>query len=291
VLALASYWMDHTKAIMEAEARFPDRCHRVRYEDLVDDPERVAERMFRFLGLPPAPGISAECFNHERERFGNSDYKIWNTSRITADSVGRGWAIPAGDITPPVKAAINEMTSRLGYVPIGPRWGAASRPADMRLAADGTAPVPARAGAANEAQRPPDSPRLIGDRLRTGLSGLNDRFARRWDPYARESFLLVEAGDHADADAWWRVDLASGTATVGRGMRTQDAHWTVTAPPGAWDQVICDGTNLGVAFRRYGMRYVGSDGAGSFAADTRVAMMADLLGITTWREDTAGEHT
>src|SRR5580693_2077788 len=37
VLALARFWADHTAAIQAVEARYPDRCHRVRYEDLVTD--------------------------------------------------------------------------------------------------------------------------------------------------------------------------------------------------------------------------------------------------------------
>src|SRR6185437_13760057 len=57
VLALARYWSDHISAILAVEDKFPGRCHRVRYEDLVADPETVASGIFQFLGLPPAPGI------------------------------------------------------------------------------------------------------------------------------------------------------------------------------------------------------------------------------------------
>jgi hypothetical protein len=51
--------------------------------------------------------------------------------------------------------------------------------------------------------------------------------------------------------------------------------------------VIDEGTNLGVAFRRGDMRYSdqGDAGPGSSAADTRVAMLADLLGLTAWPQD------
>jgi hypothetical protein len=41
VLALARFWADNTAAILAVEKRFPDRRHRVRYEDLVADPEGV----------------------------------------------------------------------------------------------------------------------------------------------------------------------------------------------------------------------------------------------------------
>jgi Sulfotransferase family len=57
-----------------AEERFGDRCLRVRHEDLVEDPEETAAAIFAFLGVAPAPGISANCFSAERERFGPADY-------------------------------------------------------------------------------------------------------------------------------------------------------------------------------------------------------------------------
>ena len=43
VAAIASYWSDCTQAILDFEQRQPDRCHRVRYEDLVTDAEHVAQ--------------------------------------------------------------------------------------------------------------------------------------------------------------------------------------------------------------------------------------------------------
>src|SRR5262249_9038920 len=96
VMALARYWADNVAITLATEERFSDRCLRVRYEDLVIDPERVAAGLFAFLEAAPAPGISARCFSAERERFGPADYKIWYTSDISSDSLGRGWSVPAG---------------------------------------------------------------------------------------------------------------------------------------------------------------------------------------------------
>ncbi len=76
-----------------AEEQFPQSCHRVRYEDLVTDPERTADEMFKFIGVPSVPGVATHCFTDERERTGPADFKIWQTSRIS-DSIGRGWTIP-----------------------------------------------------------------------------------------------------------------------------------------------------------------------------------------------------
>jgi hypothetical protein len=72
---------------------------------------------------------------------------------------------------------------------------------------------------------------------------------------------------------------------TGSGTCDEDARWTVIAPAATWEQVIRDGTNLGTAFRQHGMRYrdKGDGGTGSITAENRVAMMSDLLGITTWK--------
>src|SRR5215470_6456055 len=77
VLALARFWADSVAVTLAAEEGFADSCLRVRYEDLVTDPEGTAKGIFEFLGAAPAPGISAACFSPERERFGPADYKIW----------------------------------------------------------------------------------------------------------------------------------------------------------------------------------------------------------------------
>jgi hypothetical protein len=114
VAALARYWLDYTTAIVAAEERFTDRCLPVRYEDLVCEPEREAARLFDFIGVRPAPGIADRCFGLDHQRFGPGDYKIWNTDRVTAGSVGRGWSIPARLIPEPVRERVNELADVLG---------------------------------------------------------------------------------------------------------------------------------------------------------------------------------
>ena len=289
VLALARYWADHTAAILAVEDKFPGSCHRIRYEDLVADPDTVAEQIFGFLGLPSVAGISALCFSRERERFGAGDFKIWNTSQITGDSVGRGWPVPADLIPAPLTETINNLAGRLGYVRIDENWGATPRPADLRVPADGQAPV--RSPAARPAAGPiPPGSLLVSERLQGGLRRVDDEFAREWMPWSGESFLLVAlAPGSTDDDAWWLVDLAAHKAVTGNGSCDENAGWTVTAPAATWEQVIRDGTNLGTAFRRHGMRYrdKGDAGAGSITAESRVAMMSNLLGITTWKPGAA----
>ena len=149
VLALARYWLDHAHAdrrgrgdapgpLPPGPLRGPGR----------PTPEEVARGVFEFLGVPPAPGITRACFSRDRERFGPADHKIWATSQISGDSVGRGESVPAGLILPPVTAAINELAGELGYLPIDPDWGPRAGPPTRvfrdtirgRLAAGGGCP-------------------------------------------------------------------------------------------------------------------------------------------------------
>ena len=58
VSAVVGYWMDNTTRALEFEKKYPSHCLRVHYEELVSDPERVAARIFDFIGVDQAPGIS-----------------------------------------------------------------------------------------------------------------------------------------------------------------------------------------------------------------------------------------
>jgi protein-disulfide isomerase len=284
VHALARYWADHTAAILAVQEKYPGSCHRIRYEDLVAEPEAVASDVFGFLGVPAVAGISSLAFSRERERSGPGDFKIWNTSEIGSDSVGRGWSVPANLIPAPLLATVNEIADRLGYVRVDEKWGAAARPGDLRVAANGqVGPQPSRpAGPA------PPGAIILGERVRAGLGRLDARFARDWQPYRDGSFLITAlAPGSRDDDAWWFIDLNAGTAVTGRGACQHNELWSVTGPATAWEAVIRDGTNLGLAFRRHGMRYrdKGDGGAGSVLADNRVAMLSDLLAVTSWKPD------
>jgi protein-disulfide isomerase len=283
VLALARYWADHAGAILAVEDKFPGQCHRVRYEDLVADPDAVAAGIFGFLGLPQVPGISARAFSRERERTGPGDFKIWNTSQITDDSVGRGWSVPADLIPAPLTETVNGLIDRLGYIRIDGNWGTVRKPGDLRLPAEGQASARKVAGPGS-GQVPPGS-LLVSERLQVGLRRIGDEFIGEWKPYSDGSFLMVAlAPASTEDDVWWLVDLAARKVVSGSGTCSEDRGWTISAPAATWEQVIRGGLNLGIAFRRHGMRYrdKGGGGAGSIIADNRVSMMSDLLGIVTW---------
>lgn len=281
VWALARFWMDNVTAILAAEEEFGASCHRVRYEDLVSDPEAVADGIFGFLGVAPAPGISASCFTPERERFGPADYKIWHTSEVSASSVGRGWSIPVGMLPPPAREQLNELAGKLGYVPVDEKWGTAAMPSDLR-AAGGQAPAAARTAPASRPQADP-----IGGHLTAAVSRIDEEFRARWASCVTESFTvaaLPPAGAAVTGVHQWRLDLAAGLIRPEAPSPDgdDDTAWDVVGSAEAWREVLGGRMNLGVALRRCELRYCDDDadsGAEPVAADVRIAMLSELIGL------------
>jgi hypothetical protein len=316
VHALARFWMDNAAAILSAQEQWPERCHRVRYEDMTCDPQAVADELYEFLGVAGVPDIGHKIFAAERERSGPADYKIWHTSRISTDSIGRGWTVPAGMIAPPLRTMINEYCERLDYLPVDDHWGTADQPADLRVpvrlaaeAGTGEPEAPAAVGtsfaaAASEPEAAEIAPLLI-ERLRASVKQTGPEFAASWEPCGRDSVLVVatpEAG-HGPA-AHWRVDLAAGTVTIeeepdlpgpcGKAPEEEAAAenaWEIIASAGTWQQVLTERVNLSVALRRHMVRYCDQGDTSPVTADIRVAMLADLLGLTSWGRGSGAGQT
>ena len=179
VLALARYWLDNATLIAAVEEAHPGRCHRVRYEDLVGDPEEVMREVVRVpRRRGRRRGSRGRASAGERERFGPADHKIWATSPISADSVGRGESVPAGLIPPQVTAAINELAGELGYLPVDADWGTPGRAADP--ARSGHDPRPGSAVRRRRAPGPGHWKNACGPgwRAPTGGSPVSGRRAR-----------------------------------------------------------------------------------------------------------------
>jgi Sulfotransferase family len=281
VLALARFWGDNASAILAAEEQFPASCHRVRYEDLVADPQRAAEEIFGFLGVAPVPDIAARCFTAERERFGLGDYKIWHTGDITAASVGRGWAVPAALIPGPVLDQVNTLASKLGYLEVDGDWGTTAVPPDVRM---GQAGGPAGRAASGE---PEPGAVLVAERLRAGLAKLDQEFLRRWDRWAAEPFGVAVTG--AGGETRWRVDPATRTITQPAGP-DDDTEWDILGSAAAWQDVLRGRVNLSVALRRHDLRYCDTEGAGHVSLAARIDMLAAFLGLASWKLTAAGGH-
>jgi hypothetical protein len=347
VLALAQLWAANVALIMAVEERFHERSHRVRYEDLVADPEGVGDRIFRFLGVAPVPGLPQACLAAEWERAGPPGHQAWPGARASGP-VGGGWSIPAAMIGSPLTETINVLTDKLGYPRIDARWGITAELSGPRRAGSGPAappwqsngPVPPqrqgtrpapgrrpggppevepRRGAGPAAQRPGGRPameprrgglaaprpdpgpaarrpadgeqtppglRLVVAHLLSGLAGIDDRFAQRWEPASQETFLVtVTSADTGDVVARWRVDLRTRAITSADGVPAGEptgARWEVVGSVDVWMRVAEGEIDLSLALRRRLIRYRDT-GEPAAVMLNRVAMLAGLLGITTWQ--------
>lgn len=291
ILALARYWLDNAGPVLAFEEAHPDQCHRVRYEDLVTAPERVVQGIYRFIGVAEARGVTQTCFTAGRERFGPADHKIWATSRITADSVGRGQSVPIGLIPEPIIDGINDLVGRLGYREVDEDWGTQGQPSDPRLP---------ETQIVEQADRTPldiddymAQTRAIAHHLHESMSRADALFIDRWNRIAADSFAIVaRASDANDTETCWVVDLGAQTVTMAD-TEQDDAEWTVLGSPETWNAVLSGRTNLHTAMRRFDLRYCSASDeeekeeenieAAPFEAETRIAMLADLLGLASWQ--------
>jgi hypothetical protein len=282
VLALARFWAENTAETLAAEQRFPDQCFRLRYEDLVTGPESVMADVFEFMGAAPAPGISAACFSGERERFGPADYKIWFTSEVSGESIGRGWSVPAAMIPPPVLAQVNELAGQLGYLPVDETWGTSAPPAELRVA-DAGADRAQTCGLGPASGEGPAFSQLLGERLRAGVTRMTLDSGGQLERFGAESFVAVWAtADRRQLAEHWLVDLKARAVTFASQQAQQDSAWDIVGSEDAWEQVISGKLNLSVALRSCKLRYCDADESGPVASQDRIALLARLLALTSW---------
>jgi hypothetical protein len=297
VMALGRYWHDQARGIAEVEQSHPDLCHRVRYEDMVREPERIAAGIFDFIGVKRVPGIAEAVFAHEHERFGPADHKIWHTGRISPDSIGRSDSVPMGLIPPPILESINELLGKLGYVPIDERWGTADSPASLLVSDGGDAGAPERAGVPGPGTPPPEAA-VLADRLAAGVARIDGVFAHRWREHLAESFTVAIRQPHSGSPVCWLVDLATHTlsndaspAAVDKENSDDDdgveAAWSIVGTAQAWLELLNGRLNLSVALRRNELRYCDYGESDILLNEGRVALLADLLGLPSLAHNAA----
>ena len=291
VMALARYWADNTAVTLAAEEQFPEHCMRVRYEDLVTDTEETAARIFRFLDVAPAPGISRACLSPERERFGPGDYKIWYTTEISTGSIARGWSIPTALIGPPLLAAVNEMVGKLSYRQVDASWGTSAPPADVRLpvgdaedpatALAGESAIAAVAGRAAEPGTGPLHSQPLGARLQAGLREAGVEAVVRWQPHATETLVAISVPeDPREPAEYWLVDLEARTAAFTSRTAQENSDWDIIGSADTWQELLAGKLNLSVAIRSCLLRYCENDETvDDLAGNTRIGIIADLLAI------------
>jgi hypothetical protein len=287
VMALARYWLDGASAIATVQEEFPDSCHRVRYEDMVADPERIAAGIFEFLGVGQVPGIGKEVFSREHERFGPADHKIWYTSAISQGSVGRGDALPAGLIPPPVLESMNGLLDKLGYVRVDESWGTADMPGTLLVPGDGAAEQEQE-----QESRLPET-EVLAARLAAGLARFDVGLGARWEAHAAESFTVVIREPHStpwvqQVDLSEREVISRGSVAGtldnaepdgGAGGDEREVDWSVVGTAETWRRLLDGDLNVSSALRRNALRYCDYGENDFFVTEARIALLMALIGI------------
>ncbi|MGA2470944.1 MAG: sulfotransferase [Solirubrobacteraceae bacterium] len=123
VVALAAYWLDRTGRMLSFEERRPGQCLRLRYEDLVKQPDDVLGDICKLIAVPPAAGLASTAFELPHDPSGAADHKVWYTHAVHEESVGRGARVPPQHLTGALRAAVNELLERLDYPTVDDFWG------------------------------------------------------------------------------------------------------------------------------------------------------------------------
>jgi len=286
VMALARYWTDGAAAIAAVQESHPGSCYRVRYEDMVADPERTAAGIFDFLGVGQVPEIGQAVFSHDHERFGPADHKIWYTSAISQGSVGRSDSVPVGLIPPPVLESMNGLLDELGYVLVGDTWGTADMPGSL-VVTDGAADQE------HEQGRPLSGADHLAGRLAAGLARLEASAAAQWQAQLAESFTVVIR--EPNSAPWVRtVDLgtrefvsggqAEGAVADGDGA---EADWAIVGTGQAWLRLLDGDLNMSTALRRNELRYCDYGESDHLVTEARITLLADLLGVPSMTNSAA----
>jgi hypothetical protein len=126
VHALAQYWLDRTYRMLEFRDRHRGNCYSLRFEDLVEEPERSCHLLSEFLEVEPELSCDATVWSQKHE--GPGDYQIWFTDDVRRSFIGEGFPVPVRMIPMPTRQTINSALGSLGYQQLDNGWGRAMNP-------------------------------------------------------------------------------------------------------------------------------------------------------------------
>jgi protein-tyrosine sulfotransferase len=114
------WWCGMTREILAFERGNPDRCLRIRYEDMVADPARALEPVFSFLGVAWDERMLDAVFTTEHE-LGHEDPNVRFNTRIHRESLGTGADLPLEEVPGEVLAEMRRLLAELGYPEVNAR--------------------------------------------------------------------------------------------------------------------------------------------------------------------------
>jgi hypothetical protein len=224
VAAIGSYWADWARMMLAFEEQQPDRCYRVRYEDLATAPEDVSAGLLSFLGAAPAPGITAACFDTPHEGDGPGDEKIWFTTKVGTETIGRGVKVPAAALPPPLREQINELLGRLGYRAIEQDWNNAPGPLDPRRpeSIEATAGT-GRAGPDEAAGAMAPVTQALQERIGSRALAEPEVALLRWPELAGQTIAFVVVDNGRSQEVTWKFP-GEPLPVAGHANGTADGH-------------------------------------------------------------------
>ena len=117
VTAVLRSWLDKTNKLLDFESSFPQICHRVRYEDLVENPKESLQKILEFLKLEKHD-VHEHVFR-SCHHAGGGDPKIWQTDQIHSERVGCGAELPVSRLPQALLDRIDDLLRTLNYREIG----------------------------------------------------------------------------------------------------------------------------------------------------------------------------
>lgn len=127
VMPLIRAWVENVNLLLDFEGAFPERCTRLRYEDLVTSPLATLGSLCSFLGVPLEKDLIAKAFSGpQRQRLHAGDPNAAFSMAISGSSVGHGKKVPWSyleGLPGYLFEAMNRALQDLGYPPVtGASW-------------------------------------------------------------------------------------------------------------------------------------------------------------------------
>lgn len=232
VAGLLLYWRDVTTAMLAFEHAHPACCFRLRYEDLVHDPERRLKELFVFLDAEWEPEVVERAFLDEHPESGFGDQKIWFTSSIVTASVGGGRRVPIDMVPSGLLEDVNLRLAALGYPNMTDGWN--EEPSNLRHRGAAGAPPCGRCDAVENG---------VVRLVRESLAGAE------WPAGARPRRCALAIDDLPPCCGEWVIDTAARTVARAERAAPEPDH-VLRADLGALGNVLAGGVDLSGAISR-----------------------------------------
>jgi len=173
--ATVDFWIDTTTQLLDLERSGRVPAYRVRYEDLVRQPDKVLAPLFAFLGLAWDAALVDAIYRTHHDH-GAGDFAASLDQKIRTDSIGRGRTLPLELATQAQHARLDELNRELGYDEI-----------ILQLLAAAPVPAGSSAGARRDSAGDPRGARWVfEERLAARLRERHDELAHLTGSYRFE---------------------------------------------------------------------------------------------------------